>query len=151
MQAKANEIATIEAAIAQAIRDAGFDPEVVKADIAALVAKLAEAQRVADGPKTVRVILETEGWFDKRKHGHAYVALLEVKEGKVTRNFLRPARRIWDSRRKSYMARWEFDAPVGARIEARLDEGSWKNERRSYFEVTPQGLKAINRLEALEW
>lgn len=98
----------------------------------------------------VWVELETDGWFDRRKHGNAYVAIVKRGEdGKIQREFIEWTDRVWDSKHKYYKARWVFKAPVGAKIEARLTDGSWKNDYKSYFIVKEDGLEEVSREDVL--
>jgi len=95
--------------------------------------------------------LETINNFDARKHGHAYVAKLCVDEnGKVDRKFFNMQDRIYDSKRKYYQATWEIELKEGDIIEARLDDGSWKNDYRNWFIVENGELKEISQKEARE-
>ena len=97
----------------------------------------------------VRVNLKTDGYFDPRKQGHAYVAIIRRDEsGKVRRDFINNVNRVWDRKRKRYIAEWEFDVQVGTVIEARLS-ASWRNDYRCYYAVEEDGLKAISKEEAL--
>jgi len=99
----------------------------------------------------VRCFFETHRDYDPRKHGHAYVAIVKGRgaDGKIIREFLNNCQRVYDSKHKYYTARWEVDLPVGTKIEARLEEGSWKNERRSYYIITEEGPEEVDRKEVL--
>lgn len=105
-----------------------------------------EIKKRKQGKNLVTVALETEERFDPRKHGHAYVAVIELVDGKPVRKFIDYTMRAWDSKRKTYKARWEFDAPVGTKIEARLAV-SWKNDHRNYYIVSENGLQETTREE----
>lgn len=98
----------------------------------------------------VHCTFETNRSYDPRKHGHAYVATINKDEsGRPLRGFLNNAQRAYDSKHKYYDARWEADLAIGTKVEARLDEGSWKNESRSYFIVQPDGLHEVTRQAVL--
>jgi hypothetical protein len=79
--------------------------------------------------------LKTDENFDHRKHGHAYVARIDKVNGKITRDFIDRTNIKYDSKRKYYQAQWLFEAKEGDKFEARLTDGSWKNDYKSYFVV----------------
>ncbi len=112
------------------------------------VAKEIQTRKLTE-QKLVSVKFETCDYFDPRKHGGAYVAIVKNENGKVNRLFLDVTNKVYDSKRKTYKAIWIADLPVGTKIEARLNDGSWKNEDRDYFIVTETGIEASSRKEVL--
>lgn len=97
----------------------------------------------------VHIVLDTDGYYDSRKHGGAYAAVITSESGKTKRDFIERTSIAYDSKHKYYKARFEADLPVGAKIEARLSDGSWKNESRSYYVVEENGLRDATRAEVL--
>jgi len=97
----------------------------------------------------VKVHIETEKYFDPRKHGHAYCAFLRKNgDGKVEREWVNNANKIYmDNKNKYYQKIWDFDAHEGDVIEARV-AGSWKNDYRDYYVVEGGEAKEISREEA---
>lgn len=87
--------------------------------------------------KAEKVILklETDGWFDRRKHGSAYVAKLSLRDGKIEREFIPFTFREWDTKGKYYRAEWEIEVKDGEVYEARLTDGSWKNDYKEWFVI----------------
>ena len=101
-----------------------------------------------DEAKEVEVVLET-GLYDPRKHGHAYVAILRCKNGKLEREFVKRAATVRGRKGYHYIAVWRFKARVGEVLEARINPGSWRNEYRDYFLVTENGLVSLSRKRAI--
>lgn len=136
------------------IRAAGFEltGEETEQELKALIKKAAtilKTRRPARKRTTVPVILETCESFDSRKHGHAYVALLHYVPGKgITREFINGENRVWSSSRKYYSQRFRFQAREGDVFEARLDDGSWKNDSRDYITIDGGDVKKISQREA---
>ena len=97
--------------------------------------------------KLVSCVFETNACFDARKHGGPYVAVIEGidTDGKIIRKVANNKTTVWDSKHKYSTSRWIIDLPIGTKIEARLRDGSWKNEHRSYFIVTESGLQDSDR------
>lgn len=119
----------------------------LKALSAAVAEEMERRLRAGEG---VEVVLETDGWYDPRKNGPAYVAIIRDKPGGgIEREFMDPVQKVYDSKRRSYRARWVFRAVPGTRIEARIRAGSWKNEYRSYYIVTFDGVREASRAEVL--
>lgn len=105
-----------------------------------------------DGKK---FILETYGEFDPRKHGHAYLAKLNFKDGKIEREFIGCNGKQWDGKHKLYSASWTFVAKEGDKFEGRLSDGSWKNDSKDYYIVMRNDtgelmLKSARSLSALK-
>ena len=101
-------------------------------------------------PPQATVRLSTDNSFDPRKHGHAYVAVLTMGEGrKVNREFVQGGSRRWDTKRKTYSQDWEFTVPVGTVLECRLTDGSWKNDYRVWYVVNPASEGSEDGLESI--
>jgi len=94
-------------------------------------------------------VLETPKSFDPRKQGHAYVCFLKYEGGKFEREFIPPSLKVWDTKHKTYIAKWEFEASEGDIIEARLS-ASWRNDYRRYYVVEKGELVEIDSVEAFE-
>lgn len=109
-----------------------------------LISEEIQKRKLAE-QKIVSVSFETCDYFDPRKHGGAYVAIVTNTNGKIERQFIELTNRTYDSKRKTYKAIWNVELPVGTKIEARLNDGSWKNEDRDYYEVTENGLEEVSR------
>jgi len=95
----------------------------------------------------VKVHIETESFFDPRKHGHAYCAILRKNNEKIERKWINNAITIYDSKHKYYKRTWNFDAHEGDVIEARV-ACSWKNEYRKYYLIENKQQKEIKKEEA---
>jgi len=113
-----------------------------------LISEEIQKRKLAE-QKIVSVSFETCDYFDPRKHGGAYVAIVTNTNGKIERQFIELTNRTYDSKRKTYKAIWNVELPVGTKIEARLNDGSWKNEDRDYYEVTENGLEKVSRSTVL--
>jgi len=100
-----------------------------------LEAEIAKIQAIIESRKeTCTVEFETCDAFDKRKHGGSYVAFLSRDEdGKISRQFVGDNGKMWDGR--YYKTSYTFEAKEGDVLECRLDDGSWKNDYREYFQV----------------
>lgn len=115
---------------------------------------VAEQQRRRAQRGLCPVRLETVPAFDPRKHGHAYVAVLVPRSnGKIDREFLDGDARQWDTKRKYYFRAWNVTVPAGTVLEARLNDGSWKNDYRDWYRVDPaaedgSNLVALTQAEA---
>lgn len=101
--------------------------------------------------ESTKFMLETCTSFDSRKHGHAYLAKVVFAENKAQREFLEHDGRQWDSKRKSYYTTFTFEAKVGDCFEARLDDGSWKNDYKEWFVVVEtDGKLELKNVESLK-
>ncbi len=108
------------------------------------------SDELASRKETVTVELEAKD-FDSRKHGQAYVAILTYDDdGRVQRRFVEHLNRHYDGKRKYYDANWRFEAKVGTVLEARLSDGSWKNDYRQYFVVESDNIRSVDYDEAVE-
>lgn len=94
--------------------------------------------------------LRTCDAFDSRKHGHAYVAILSKLDGKLTREWIDNSGKLWDRKHKYYSTTFEFDAPDGTVLEARLTDGSWANDYREWYVVSDGALKEVEQRTAVE-
>ncbi|WP_157109874.1 hypothetical protein [Thermanaeromonas toyohensis] len=119
----------------------------LKALSAAVAEEIKRRLRVGEG---IEIVLETDGWYDPRKNGGAYVAIVRDRPGGgVEREFVDPVQKVYDSKRRKYRAKWVFRALPGTRIEARIRSGSWRNEHRDYYVVGPDGLREASQGEVL--
>ena len=97
------------------------------------------------------ITLSTVANYDSRKHGKPYVAFLTYDaQGKMQRRFVDATNTIYSSNKKYLQREFVFEASDGAIIEARLNDGSWKNEKREYFVIEDDEAKAISKEEAFE-
>ena len=80
-------------------------------------------------------IVKTFESIDPRKNGHAYMARLSFADGKASREFIDCNGKNWDSKHKYYDTSFTFRAKEGDKFEARLDDGSWKNDSKVWYMV----------------
>nr|DAJ80820.1 MAG TPA: hypothetical protein [Caudoviricetes sp.] len=101
-----------------------------------LLELIRQAKAIIESRKSDKqFIVSTYGSIDPRKHGHAYMARLTFKDGKVEREFLEGNGKSWDSKHKYYDTSYTFRAKEGDKFEARLSDGSWKSDAKVWYMV----------------
>lgn len=113
----------------------------LKQEIVELEKKLSEL----DGEEILpKIELETEDNYDPNKHGHAYVAKVSMKFGKLDREFLNRTNIMYNG--DTYWANWLIELPVGTKLEARLNSKG----RKEYFMITEDGYIEISPKEIVK-
>jgi hypothetical protein len=100
----------------------------------------------------MRFEFETDQAFENRKHGHAYVARLffDTDTEKINREFLESMGRTWNGKRY-YYEKWFVELAENDVIEARLTDGSCKNDYRYWYQIRKSESIRITQAEALNY
>jgi hypothetical protein len=100
----------------------------------------------------MRFEFETDQAFESRKHGHAYVARLffDTDTEKINREFLESMGRTWNGK-QYYYEKWFVELTENDVIEARLTDGSWKNDYRYWYQICNDICVKITQTEAIDY